>query len=76
MSNALQVFDFENKNVRIVMKENDPWWVAKDVCDVLGLTNPSEALRALDDDELTSETLRSGPLGPFLTVATGRKPQG
>ena len=35
MSNALQVFNFEKRDVRVVMKDGDPWWVAKDVCDVL-----------------------------------------
>ena len=70
MSNALQVFDFENKNVRVVMKDDNPWWVAKDVCDVLGLVNPSEALKALDEDELTSETLRSGGQGREMRLVS------
>lgn len=70
MSNALQVFDFENKNVRVVMKDDNPWWVAKDVCDVLGLVNPSETLKALDEDELTSETLRSGGQGREMRLVS------
>lgn len=70
MSNALQVFDFENKNVRVVMKDDNPWWVAKDVCDVLRLVNPSEALKALDEDELTSETLRSGGQGREMRLVS------
>ena len=70
MSNVLQVFDFENKNVRVVMKDDNPWWVAKDVCDVLGLVNPSEALKALDEDELTSETLRSGGQGREMRLVS------
>ena len=63
MSKALQVFNFEKRDVRVVMKDGEPWWVAKDVCDVLDLSNPSESLKALDEDELTSETLRSGGQG-------------
>ena len=70
MSNALQVFDFENKNIRVVMKDDNPWWVAKDVCDVLGLVNPSETLKALDEDELTSETLRSGGQGREMRLVS------
>jgi hypothetical protein len=31
--------------------------VAKDVCDVLGLENPSMSLKALDDDELAKVNL-------------------
>jgi len=31
--------------------DGDPWWVAKDVCDVLALNNVSQALTFLDEDE-------------------------
>lgn len=37
--------------VRVVMQGEDPWFVAKDVCECLGLENVSEALRGLDEDE-------------------------
>lgn len=70
MSDTLQVFNFEKRDVRVVMKDGEPWWVAKDVCDVLGLGNPSEALKALDDDELTSETLRSGGQGREMRLVS------
>lgn len=51
MNNALQVFNFEQREVRVVMKDGEPWWVAKDVCDVLELSNPTMALEGLDEDE-------------------------
>ena len=47
---------FENGSfgqVRIVEKKGEPWFVAKDVCDILGLSNVSEALTSLDLDEKT-----------------------
>lgn len=54
----VSIFKFEESfTVRTVIKDNEPWFVAKDVCDVLGLTNPSEALKSLDNDEKT--TLRN-----------------
>jgi prophage antirepressor-like protein len=37
--------------LRVVEKEGEPWFVAKDVCDALGLANPTMSLRALDEDE-------------------------
>ena len=37
--------------VRVVMKDGEPWFVAKDVCECLELDNVTEALRGLDDDE-------------------------
>ncbi len=64
MSRELQVFSFEEKKVRVVMKSNTPWWVAKDVCDVLGLTNAREAIKALDDDEKSTVRISDGAGGP------------
>ena len=60
MSNALQVFNFEKRDVRVVMKGSEPWFVAKDVCEVLELSNPSEALKGLDDDERGSLRISEG----------------
>lgn len=68
MDNKIQAFDFNERAVRCIMKDGEPWWVAKDVCDVLGLSNPSESLKALDEDELTSETLRSGGQGREMNL--------
>ena len=33
------------------MKDETPWWVAKDICDVLEINNSRQALSYLDDDE-------------------------
>ena len=49
--NDLQVFNFNGSDVRTLTKDGNPWWVAKDVCDVLGLSNIGEAVSSLDDDE-------------------------
>ena len=51
MTNALQVLDFNEQTVRIIMRDGEPWWVAKDVCDILGLSNARETVSVLDDDE-------------------------
>ena len=51
MTNALQVFDFNEKTVRVIMQDGEPWWVAKDVCNILGLSNARDAISVLDDDE-------------------------
>ena len=56
----LTIFEYAKKPLRTVMKGVEPWFVAKDVCDVLGLGNVTETLRNLDDDELTSVLLKSG----------------
>jgi len=49
--NQLQVFNYEGKEVRTVRRDGEPWWVAKDVCDVFGESNRNRAMQALDDDE-------------------------
>ena len=57
-------FNFEESTpIRSLIKGGEPWFVAKDICDVLGLSNITEALRNLEDDELTSEILKSGNQG-------------
>jgi anti-repressor protein len=47
----LQVFGFEGQDVRIVDQAGEPWWVLKDVCDVLGLSNPTIVAGRLEEDE-------------------------
>jgi prophage antirepressor-like protein len=41
----------EGFKVRIIMRDGEPWFVAKDVCDILGHTNNRKAVEMLDDDE-------------------------
>ena len=47
----LQIFNFENHNVRALMINNEPYWVGKDVAIVLGYTNPQKAIRDHVDEE-------------------------
>ena len=49
--NELIVFSFENQQVRTIIRDNNPWFVAKDVCEVLGHTNSRVATERLDEDE-------------------------
>lgn len=49
---TVQVFNYgENAPVRVRVMDGQTWFVAKDVCDRLGLTNSRKALKSLDDDE-------------------------
>lgn len=47
----MQMFDYQGQQVRTVIRDGEPWWVAKDVCDVFGETNRNRAMQALDEDE-------------------------
>lgn len=53
MSNQTQLstFSFESKSIRTLAINKEPWFVAKDLCDTLGIKNPSQALENLDEDE-------------------------
>jgi anti-repressor protein len=51
--NELKIFSYESNDVRIVQKDGEPWWVLKDVCDVLELSNPTMVADRLDEDEKT-----------------------
>lgn len=84
---AIQVFNNEQfGNVRAMSLNDEPWFVAKDVCDVLGIkTNHlREDGRGLDDDEVLSlpnwEGKGSAPLivseaGFYKLVMRSRKPE-
>lgn len=47
----MQVFGFEGSDIRVLRKDGSLWWIAKDVCEVLGLSNVSDAVSKLDEDE-------------------------
>lgn len=49
----LQAFRFNanDKEVRTLLIENEPWFVAKDVCDILEHSNSRQAIQELDEDE-------------------------
>ena len=44
-------FSFENRAVRTVLRGGEPWFVAKDVCHILEITNHRDAIAQLDEDE-------------------------
>jgi len=81
-NSAMQVFQFESNEVRVVLKDSEIWWVAKDVCEVLGLTNPTMAVSELDEDERAKYSLgRQGKTniinepGLYSLILRSRKPQ-
>ncbi|ATN94298.1 antirepressor protein [Lysinibacillus phage vB_LspM-01] len=56
MENNL-MYTFEGNDVRIVMKDNEPWFVAKDVCSILELSDVSMSLKRLDEDDKLIQTV-------------------
>lgn len=51
---ALTEWNYHGVSVRTIVRDGQPWFVARDVMIVLGLTNPTETVRGLDDDEFST----------------------
>jgi prophage antirepressor-like protein len=77
--------EFENQRVRIVVRDGQDWWVAADVCRVLGISNARDAIARLDEDEKTTVANPDGgghahtlnlvnQFGLFTLILTSRKP--
>jgi prophage antirepressor-like protein len=47
----LTTFSFENLPIRVITINDEPWFIAADVCSALGLDQPTRALSRLDEDE-------------------------
>ena len=59
----ISVIKFEGVTVRVVNVFGEPWFVAKDICTALSLSNSRMALMALDDDEKNTVSLTYGNRG-------------
>lgn len=58
MENAIvkKSFVFNSVKIRTAIIDGEPWFVAKDVCDVLGLENSRKAVADLEEDERITVT--------------------
>ncbi len=85
MDQLIQFFYEGNKPIRSVLVNDDPWFVAKDVCDVLDIANSRDAVGRLDDDErgvVSTDTLGGNQemqavneSGLYSLVLGSRKPE-
>jgi prophage antirepressor-like protein len=81
----LKLFRFNQVNIRVIEKDGQTWWVAKDICEVLDIRNPSDVIRRLDDDERTLVLIEGAsnglPLnavnepGLYSVILRSRKPE-
>ena len=68
MSN-LQVFNFNSNQVRIVMINNNPYWVLKDVCRVLKIKNDRDVVSRLNSKGVDSaDTLTKGGVQKMTVI--------
>jgi anti-repressor protein len=84
----LPIFNFNNQGIRVIIIDNEPWFIAADVCAVLEHTNTSVALSRLKEYEkqLVDPKQYLGSVsnqyiaaisesGLYRLVLTSRKPQ-
>ena len=47
--NVLDTFEFDDKIIRIIRHNNEPWFIAKDICDILEISNNRDALSKIPE---------------------------
>ena len=57
MKELTRAFDYRGNEVITTLKDNEVWFVAKDVCEVLDHSDTSMAVKRLDDDEKLLQTM-------------------
>ena len=55
--NDLQIFIYSGEELRTIQREDGLWWVLRDVCRVLGMSNPAMVASRLEDDEKADVSL-------------------
>ena len=83
MTSEIQSYNFNGTSLRTLTDgAGEPWFVAKDVCDILGHSNVSMVLDRLDDDERSKfnlgrqgETNIVNEAGLYSLVLGSRKPE-
>ena len=66
--NDLQIFTYQQNAVRTVERDGEPWFVLKDVCDVLGISKYRDVSERLDADEREPVKVDT-PGGPQMMTA-------
>ena len=67
--NELTTFCFkEGREVRTLERDGEPWFVAKDVCDILDIENARDAIRNFPEDE--KMTLKRGEFSGMTVAST------
>lgn len=66
--NIVQTFNYNDRSVRTAGTPENPLFVAKDVCEILEIGNPSQAVSRLDADEKNTIILNEGNRGNPETI--------
>ena len=82
LDNLQNVFEYGKSIVRVIVRDGEPWFVARDVCECLEIENPTVAVQRLDEDERAKfnlgrqgETNIVSEAGLYSLIMTSRKPE-
>ncbi|MCG3229830.1 phage antirepressor KilAC domain-containing protein [Bacillus subtilis] len=86
MNELQKVFNYQEQQVRTVVNDGQPWFVAKDVCNVLNHSNHKVAASRLDEDEVSKvyltdslgrnqKTTVVNEAGLYSLILTSNKPE-
>jgi prophage antirepressor-like protein len=83
MNELQKVFNYGKNEIRIFIENGEPWFAAKDACEVLEIQNTTDALKRLDNDEVTrfnlgglsGETNFINEPGLYSLILGSRKPE-
>ena len=85
MNEVQKVFNYEGQKVRTVIIDGEPWFVARDVCNVLELVKVDRAVAGLDEDEKGTHTVSTpggkqrmtviNESGVYALIMISRKPE-
>lgn len=81
--NNITIFNYGFNKVRTIVRDCEPWFVLKDVCEILGISNPTVVSNRLEDDEVTKFNLGGlsgesniiNESGLYSVILLSRKPE-
>jgi len=65
-----RIFNFGDRNVGVVDIDGKSWFVAKDICRILGIKNTSDAVKVLDQDEKGIEKIYTPGGNQKITIVS------
>jgi prophage antirepressor-like protein len=68
MSAALELFQFHTQDIRVVLIDGEPWFVAADIAKALGYRDAWNLVRRLDEDEKGTHSLSTPSGDQNMTV--------
>ena len=84
--NNIQEFKYESLPLNVIDKAGEPWFIAKEVCEILEHSNHKVAVQSLDDDEVSKvyltdtlgreqETIIISESGLYTLIIRSNKPK-